>query len=108
MQITTRRFTLNYESLVENYESGLSTQLRGFKSGPDFLETWVHDSDPRRSVLGIFEAAKDAGLEELALELAFDTVSSLNVSSLGTELRQLGEVRIGTSPDGTRITVAFL
>ncbi len=107
MQITTRRFQLNYESLVENYETGLSTQLRNFKSGPDFLETWVHDADPRRSVLGIFEAAKDAGVEELGLDLGFGAIGQFNVSTLGNELRELGEVRIATTESGARITVSF-
>jgi hypothetical protein len=107
MQITTRRYSLNYESLVEGYEQGLSTQLRGFKSGPDFLETWVYDSDPRRSVLGIFEAAKDAGIEELGLEVGFSSLGELNVSGLSAELRAFGEVRIATSAEGARITVSF-
>lgn len=107
MEITTRRISLNYESLVENYETGLSTQLRSFKSGPEFLETWVYDSDPRRSVVGIFEAAKDAGLDELGLELNFRSLGDLNVSALSTELRAFGEVRVATSPDGARITVNF-
>jgi hypothetical protein len=107
MEITTARISLNYETLVENYQRGLSTQLRSFKPGPDFLETWVHDSDHYRSVLGIFEAAKDAGVEELGLEVGFGSSQALNFSSLGSELKHLGEVRIGTSENGTRITVFF-
>jgi hypothetical protein len=107
MEITTRRITLNYQSLVEEYQAGLSTQLRGFRTGPDFLETWVYDSDPRRSVVGIFEAAKDAGVEELGLDLGFNILNELNVSSLSAELRGFGEVRIATSSQGTRITVDF-
>jgi hypothetical protein len=107
MESTTRQLSLNYETLVEGYQQGLSTQLRGFKSGPDFLETWVHDSDPRRSILGIFEAAKDAGLERLELQLGFDSIKQMNVSALGTELKTFGEVRIGTSDEGARITVRF-
>jgi len=107
MQTTTGRFQLNYESLVENYETGLSTQLRNFKSGPEFLETWVHDTDPRRSVLGIFEAAREAGVEELKLDLGPNSIDKLNVSSLGDELRELGQVRITTTVDGAHITVSF-
>lgn len=107
METTTRRISLNYESLVENYETGLSTQLRNFKSGPDFLETWVYDSDPRRSVVGIFEAAKDAGLDELGLDLTFGSLGDVNVSILSSELRTFGEVRVATSPEGARITVNF-
>lgn len=107
MEITTSKISLNYESLIENYEAGLSTQLRNFKSGPDFLETWVHDSDHGRSMIGIFEAAKDAGVEELGLEVGFQVAGAMNFSSLGSELKRLGEVRIGTSQNGTQITVRF-
>ncbi len=107
MEITTRRIRLNYETLVESYEAGLSTQLRSFKSGPDFLEAWVYDTDPRRSVVGIFEAAKDAGLDELGLDLTFESLGDLNVSALTAELRAFGEVRVATSPEGTRLTVNF-
>ena len=107
METTTTKISLNYESLVASYEEGLSTQLRSFKSGPDFLETWVHDSDHGRSMIGIFEAAKDAGLEELGLNVGFRVGQGMNFTSFGAELRRLGEVRIGTSQNGTLITVRF-
>ena len=107
MEIITKCLTLNYESLVENYQTGLSTQLRSFKSGPAFLEAWVYDTDPRRSVIGIFEAAKEAGLEEIGLDVGFSSLGELNISALGIELRTFGEVRIATSALGTRITVNF-
>ena len=36
---------IDYEKLVQDYETGLTTTLRGFRPGLEFIDSWVPDED---------------------------------------------------------------
>jgi len=49
---------VDYDQVTRGYETGLNTQLRGFRGGTRFLEHWVHDPDPVKSIVNMIEAAE--------------------------------------------------
>jgi hypothetical protein len=85
--------TLDYDALARAYLDNLHTALRNFSQGPEFLDGWAHDEDHVRSLVNMFEAARDAGLAELEVKVADGTLASLDRTSLESELRTLGALR---------------
>jgi hypothetical protein len=99
--------TVDYDELIKNYWDALFNKLRNFTAGPAFLETWVHDEDHTRSILGLFEAADGAGEDLLTLKIGRETSQAINLSELETELSPLGSVEIQRPADELKITVKF-
>jgi hypothetical protein len=97
--------TIDYNNLVKGYYDGLVNNLRNFSPGPEFLESWVHDEDHERSLFGIFEAAKDAGLTSLSVTVEPPFCDDLNMNSLNKELSHLGKTKIESQSDKAVITV---
>ena len=81
---------LDYDALARAYVDNLHTALRNFSQGPAFLEGWAHDDDHGRSVLGMFEAARDAGVATLAVRVGEATLATLDRAWLAAELGALG------------------
>lgn len=99
--------TLKYGDLVSSYYENLHSTLRNFSPGPEFLEDWVHDEDHNRSILGIFEAASNHGLEGLALEINEEFAQSLNNDWLSENLKSLGSLRFDRSTGGLTLVFSF-
>ncbi len=85
---------LNYSELVNDYYYNLNNNLRNFRGGPGFLETWVHDEDHNRSLLEILDLAHQSGIHELKIKLTNEIVNNLNLSWLKDETKKLGSVEI--------------
>ncbi len=82
---------IQYSELLKSYEMGLHEQLRNFTTGHDFLETWVPDEDPNRSIAGIFEAAAIAKRETaLVLVVEKSTADQINYDQLKRETAAFG------------------
>ncbi|MEK7691252.1 MAG: hypothetical protein AAB425_09545, partial [Bdellovibrionota bacterium] len=64
--------------------------LRNFKTGPDFLETWVHDEDPNVSIFGILEAANCANVTSLRLRIGPNSMAKINRTRLNSEIAKIG------------------
>ena len=92
--------TIDYETLVADYMHGLTSVLRGFASGGghEFLATWVRDEDDAQSVLGIVEAARDAGLASISICLGPGTLAKVDLAKLRELLSRQG--RVSTEPQG--------
>lgn len=86
---------INYSELVSAYYQNLNENLRHFRGGPGFLETWVHDEDHARSLLNILDLAHADGLNELEIELPPDI--SLSFEWLRKEAASLGRVELNGS-----------
>lgn len=91
---------LNYQELVVGYYDNLNNNLRNFKGGPGFLETWVHDEDHNRSLLEIFDLAKEHGVESLRITLPKDVTSELNMDWLKHSASEYGALAL----DGQELT----
>ena len=101
---------IDYDALLAAYRESLVTVLRGFSAGPAFLEAWVPDEDPVRSVVSVVEAAREAGLAGLELDVSPGSVdveglkaslaSTAGITSecLGTKIRLHVELKELASP----------
>lgn len=86
---------INYSDLVKAYYENLNENLRHFRGGPGFLETWVHDEDHSRSLLAILDLAHGEGIEELEITLPQDIAFSFEW--LRRETVSLGQLELKNS-----------
>ena len=98
---------LDYDALARAYVDNLHTALRNFSQGPAFLEGWAHDEDHARSLVNMFDAARDAGLAGLEVKVGPDTLAGLDRAGLEVELRGLGTLRTRPDAEGTAFRVDF-
>lgn len=97
---------IDYESLVLSYSDSLTTVLRGFRPALSFLETWVPDEDPARSVLNLVEVAQAAGLSRVTLFIGPDTTRKLDLSRLMQIVGVLGTPVARRERDGLLLTIS--
>lgn len=98
---------LDYEALVDEYQGKLQTQLRGFRTAHDFLDMWVHDEDPVRSLLNIVEAAEAGGVAAIEIAIGPDTLARLDEPRLVALVGRIGRTRFSREGDGARLRVAL-
>lgn len=98
---------LNYDALVEAYYENLHTTLRKFSPGPEYLDSWVHDEDHNRSILGIFESAESYSLEELAIEVSPKVAPQVDQNWLKENLNRFGAVKLSTRQGGLEVRIRF-
>ncbi len=98
---------VDYDQVTGTYESGLNTQLRGFRGGARFLEHWVHDPDPVKSIVNMIEAAETDGLSDVTVVLGPRTQTALDVARLDKLAGALGQVAKEAREGGLALTVRF-
>ena len=98
---------LYYDKLVNDYVENLHTNLRNFKQGPDFLDTWVHDEDHTKSIFGVFESAAEAKLNDLTLVVSSSIAKGLNVPCIETETKKIGKLTIVSGGSETTLSMEF-
>ncbi len=96
---------VDYEAVVEAYEARLTTDLRGFRGGAGFLDLWVPDPQPEKSILAMIEAAQTGGLPSVTIVLGKKTAGAL--TRLTELARPLGEVTTAIEGEGVALTVTF-
>jgi len=94
---------VDYDQVTRGYETGLNTQLRGFRGGARFLEHWVHDPDSVKSIVNMIEAAETNGLADVTVVLGVRTHSALDM----VRLSGLGGRRPNQLSGGQRQRVAL-
>jgi hypothetical protein len=96
---------LSYEALVTDFETKLVSQLRSFAPGAEYLEMWVPDDDPVKSILNMVEAAEAYGRNDLAVRVESATLPPDRISDLIGEVGKLGRVEARACDGGTLIYV---
>jgi len=96
---------LDYERLVADFESKLVTQLRKFSIDSEYLEMWVPDQNPVKSILNMVEAAEAFGQSEIMVQIASTTMPPDRVSELVNQIGDLGRVDVQPVADKVVITV---
>lgn len=86
--------TLQYEELVEDFKQRLMTQLRGHGVGAEYLETWVPEEDPVKSILNIVESAQAYGRDALRVNFAKTTMDNDQQRQLMELLAPIGRAKI--------------
>jgi hypothetical protein len=99
---------INYDDLVRNYWDGLTSTLRGFKGGEEFLDLWVPDEDIIKSLINLIEAAQDSNQDEFVLFLQRDTIDKVDLEFFINSLSSLGKVEIGEDKDTYKFYISSL
>ena len=99
---------LNYEELVRAFEAALITQLRGHAAEADYLEMWVPDEDPVKSLLNMVEAAQAYGRGDIAVAVSAETLNDVQVNELLAVLGRIGSARVIPQAGGRLIEVTGL
>jgi len=99
---------LNYEVLVEAFEQALVTKLRSHAAEADYLEMWVPDEDPVKSILNMVEAAEAYGRDNIAIEVSAQTLTDSQVNELLSVLSDIGSPQIAAGAGGRIIEVTGL
>jgi hypothetical protein len=86
--------TLNYEDLVSDYNNRLVSQLRNHAASVRFLEMWVPDEDPCRSIFNMAEAAQAYGQTDLCVRVKKSTLSSAALPALRDAASQMGTIAL--------------
>jgi hypothetical protein len=98
---------LNYEELVEDFKRKLLTQLRGHSSDTDYLETWVPEDDPVKSILNIVESAQAYGRDEVRVNVARTTINAEQQRDLLKLIASIGRATITDHGQTCEIEVAI-
>ncbi len=91
---------IDYEQLVADYNTSLNSVLRGFRPKYDFLELWVPDSDPIRSVKNLVESARDQGQQSLSLYFSAAVLIQFDFAALREALKPYGALEDESSAGG--------
>lgn len=97
--------SLDFDKLVTAYYENLNTKLRNFYTGPEFLDSWVHDDNLNRSLFGLFESASDNGVEELQVNVSENLSKDIDLFTLQGELNELGNTQINHEGNLVKITM---
>ncbi len=96
---------VRYEEIASDYEKNLQTQLRGFKQAHEFLDMWVHDADPVRSILSIVEAAESGGLAAVGVEIGPETLKGIDTARLLDLVGKVGKASLSPRGSGSLLHV---
>lgn len=99
---------INYEALADAYRKALVDVLRGHSAGEDYLELWVPDEDPVKSILNMIEAAQLAGRDALAIEVSAQTLPAERIDELAAAAKALGGFAMTPVAAGYRVDVVNL
>src|SRR3954463_9405955 len=85
---------LDYLTLVSEYENRLTSMERGFSMDHDFIDLWVPDDDPNKSLFYLFEAASMRSQKGLTVSLSAQLISAIDGEGLTQALQEIGSVSI--------------
>lgn len=85
---------LDYETLVMEFEESLLTKLRGHASSADYLELWVPDSDPVKSLLNMADAAQLGGKPLIVVRIQHATLDEAGIDRLRIEIGSGGALSV--------------
>ena len=99
---------LDYEQLVADFETKLLTQLRKHGSDLDYLEMWVPDDDPVKSILNMVEAAAAYGQDAIAVRVGSNALGAEQIAALAGQVQNLGRTEVIPEANGTLIVVTSI
>jgi NifU-like protein involved in Fe-S cluster formation len=99
---------LDYDKLVEAYNTNLDVTLRGFRPAEEMLDTWVPDEDPIRSLVNLVEAAQLCGSKSVSVRVANKTLEPHSAESVKEKLGSLGEAGFVQDQETVVFTISKL
>ena len=105
--IDEQKVTLDFSSILENYETSLVDQLRNFGLDGEIFETWVPDPDPIKSLVNLVDSTVESGAElVLDIRIKKETLSHIDIDRFRREINRYLAVEVTTIPDGLAIVVS--
>ena len=98
----------DYEALVADFNRKLVTQLRSHSTDTQFLETWVPDEDPVKSILNMVESAQSAGCDRMRIRFTETTLDGDQRQDLLAAIREFGTVHLASSSGSYELNVSAL
>lgn len=83
-----------FEELTADFNRKLITDLRSHSASSEYLETWVPDTDPVKSMVALVEAALTSGCSDFRVTFAATTLDETQRQSLLRGLAEFGKFRI--------------
>lgn len=96
---------LDYEKLVMEFEESLLTKLRGHASSADYLELWVPDSDPVKSLLNMADAAQLGGKPSIVVRIQHSTLDEAGVDRLRAEMGSADALSVENEGNAWRLKI---
>ena len=103
--MTGTKAVFDYEPLMADFNHKLNTQLRSHGADSEYLETWVPDEDPVKSMLNMAESAIAFGCQEMKIRFAASTMSEAQRTQLVATLADIGEGRLTQTATGYELTI---
>ena len=98
---------INFDEITSNYESGLVDKLRHFGLEGEFLETWVPDPNPVKSVINLADSAAEAELgSAIELRLPRQTIEGKILDDLVDQLMKTLDVAVDITVEHTIIVLS--
>ncbi|MBF0240826.1 MAG: hypothetical protein HQM12_24290 [SAR324 cluster bacterium] len=99
---------LDYEELVKAYWQNLNLLLRSFNTGGEFLEMWVADENPEKSIVNLIEAAQAGQCEQLDLFISETIWNKLHFENIHEMLNGVCDVTVHQESGGVLMSVRGL
>src|SRR5665213_865641 len=99
---------LDYDKLVEAYNTNLDVTLRGFRPAEEMLDTWVPDEDPIRSLVNLVEAAQLCGSKSVSVRVSNQTLGAGAAEAVRDKLDSLGDASFVQEKDAATFTISKL
>jgi len=100
--------TVNYEDLVREYNGRLISQLRNHAASVSYLEMWVPDEDPCRSIFNMVEAAQACGQANLRVRVQKSTLTQERLPAFREAANAVGKVSLEDEGSSWLISVSDL
>ena len=97
--------TIDYEDIVEEYTTSIQNVLRGFRAKHSFLEMWVPDSDPAKSIFQLVEAAHMEDHTDLSIILSTKVLEGLDLDLLVQKVSVFDKATITPHEKGVLVTL---
>ncbi len=99
--------SLDYTVLLKEYEHRLTSMERGFQMDHAFIDLWVPDEDPNKSLFYLFESAALRDQPGLSVTLSNEMLDSIDGEGLINQLGKLGGVDVQRDAKRAKLTVSF-
>jgi len=99
---------LDYDKLVEAYNTNLDVTLRGFRPAEEMLDTWVPDENTVHSLVNLVEAAQLCGSKSVAVRVSKKAIEPESAETVRQKLESLGEAAFTEEKETVVFTIAKL
>ena len=103
--MTNVKAVFDYEPLMADFNQKLNTQLRSHGADSEYLEAWVPDEDPVKSMLNMVESAFASGCQEMKIRFAATTMNEEQRKTLLATIADIAEGRLAQTATGYELTI---